>query len=151
VFSSARVGKGIITSEQVQSSPRRESGLGKQIFGDTLAGPALSSDAEDGHSEPESAPFESSEDASLTIALTASTINTAPWAIGPSYPAVYLSTVQEYLPPPPRSKAPLDPYIHDSAKGNDWASEAFENSLDVDTVFERFAARVSHEGEQCVR
>jgi pre-rRNA-processing protein TSR4 len=116
-----------------------------------LAGPALSSDAEGDHSETENAPSESSDDVSLTTALTAVTMNTSPWAIGPSYPALYLSTVQEYLLPPPRNKAPPDSYIHDSVKGNDWPSEAFENSLDIDAVFERFAERLSHEGKQCVR
>ena len=31
------------------------------------------------------------------------------------------------------------------------AMEGYENSLDVDQVFERFVRRVSYEGEQCIR
>ena len=41
----------------------------------------------------------------------------------------------------------------DSKEGNEWnaAMEGYENSLEVDHVFERFAKRVGYEGEQCIR
>ena len=32
-----------------------------------------------------------------------------------------------------------------------WAKETYEDSLEVDHVFERFTKRVGYEGEQCVR
>jgi pre-rRNA-processing protein TSR4 len=75
------------------------------------------------------------------------------WRNGPSYPALYLSTTSEYIPPPPKTKASTkDQHIDDhDSKDVKWISEAYENSLDVDNVFEKFSKRVGYEGEQCVR
>lgn len=142
-------------------------GMGAQIFGDTSSPPLTicakpqatvvedlrdDDDADDGDEE-----STSSEDELLT-AMASVTVAESPWKAAPSYPPLYLSTVSEYLPPQPKSKLPAgaqvsDPLDDDPKSGKDisWASEAYEDSLEMDHVFERFTKRVSHEGEQCVR
>ena len=39
----------------------------------------------------------------------------------------------------------------EEAKAWDAAMEGYEDSMDVDKVFERFARRVGYEGQQCIR
>lgn len=80
------------------------------------------------------------------------------WKDAPAYPPLYLSTVSEYLPPQSKPKLPAgisdgldDAPAPKSGKDISWAFEPYENSLEVDYAFERFAKRVSYEGEQCVR
>ncbi|KAJ7224488.1 programmed cell death protein 2 [Mycena pura] len=131
-------------------------GLGAQIFGDSVpaAGgvPAPSAEA-DGANDAES----DSSDDELLSALAATTLEESPWLSAPSYAPIYLSTCSEYLPAQPKNKLPPGVQIadpDDSGKGDkdvSWISEAYENSLDVDHVFERFTKRVGYEGEQCVR
>ncbi|KAJ7088581.1 programmed cell death protein 2 [Mycena epipterygia] len=129
-------------------------GLGAQIFGDSTASAAASPPvAEDETSDAES---NTGSDEELLTALVATTLHESPWRSAPSYPPLYLSTCSEYLPAQTKIKLPpgvqiVDP-INDSGKGGkdvSWISEAYENSLDVDQVFERFTKRVGYEGDQC--
>ncbi|KAK7445469.1 hypothetical protein VKT23_014887 [Stygiomarasmius scandens] len=133
----------------IKSAQASPFGLGAQIFG---GAPQEDQDQGDDVSDTES----TSSEESLLTAMASATLEESPWRHGPSYPALYLSTSSEYIPPPPKSKAPTKDQLMDSFSGGDnkelsWISEAYENSLDVDSVFERFSKRVGHEGEQCVR
>lgn len=107
--------------------------------------------------EPESASESDDSDDSLLTALAAATITESPWRSAPSYPPLYLSTVFEYLPPQPKPRLPQGVKVEDlgddDKKDKDigWAKETYENSLEVDQVFEKFTKRVAYEGEQCVR
>ena len=87
--------------------------------------------------------------------MASTTLESTPWASAPSYPALYLSTVAEYLPPAPKTNVKIEEVNDDDEgkKGRDatWAMEGYENSLDVDHAFERFSKRVGYEAEQCVR
>ncbi|KAG6916558.1 hypothetical protein DXG01_006384 [Tephrocybe rancida] len=145
-------------------------GMGAQIFGDTSPPPTESESGEtkpkeevnredenDDGSDDES----SSEDEELLTAMASATVSESPWKAAPAYPALYLSTVSEYLPPQAKPKLPpgtqvTDPLDNDDRKGGkdrdiSWASEAYEDSVEMDHVFERFTKRVGYEGEQCVR
>ncbi|KAG2366967.1 programmed cell death protein 2 [Suillus spraguei] len=134
-------------------------GLGDHVFGQpglTVASPAIENEPEY-TSDTESVTSESSAD-SLITAMASTTINDSPWQSAPSFPPLYLSTTSEYLPPPPKTKIPQnarieDPTDDDSKDGKDvsWAFEPYENSLEVDSVFDRFTKRVSNTGEQCLR
>lgn len=93
----------------------------------------------------------------------------SPWRSAPAYsPVLYLSTSSEYLPPSskPKATALAADGLGQEREGKsrkagkeadkehtEWNNvmEGYENSLDVDHVFERFANRVGYEGEQCVR
>lgn len=97
---------------------------------------------------------------SLLTALASTTIAESEWKLAPCYPPLYLSTVAEYLPPQPKKRFPKDivvedPRDHENSKKKDqdisWAKETYEDSLEVDQVFEKFSKRVEVEGEQCVR
>ena len=89
--------------------------------------------------------------------MASTTLNESPWPSAPSYPPFYLSTVSEYLPPPPKPRLPQGVKVEDLGdedkkdKDISWAKETYEDSLEVDHVFERFTKRVGYEGEQCVR
>jgi pre-rRNA-processing protein TSR4 len=137
--------------QQVQSSQLSHSGLGAQVFGDDSSECAASCSVECESSDTESEQSYSSDNASLVSAMAPIAGYTSPWASTPSYPPLYLSTVQEYLPPPPQSKFSLDSCLQDSKGSKHWELETYENSLNVDNVFERFAKRVGYEGAQCVR
>jgi pre-rRNA-processing protein TSR4 len=79
-------------------------------------------------------------------------ITETPWKSAPSYPALYLSTVSEYLPASAKPKLPDTAEVVDPAgKDVSWISEAYENSMDTDHAFDRFSKRVEAEPEQCVR
>jgi len=84
-------------------------------------------------------------------------VSDSAWKSAPTYPPVYLSTSSEYLSPQPKQKLPkglvVEELADDDKKGKEisWAKETYENSLEVDQVFERFTRRVALEGEQCVR
>lgn len=133
--------------------------LGDQVFGQaasTVAAPVIENEPEDA-SDAESINSESSEH-SLITAMASTTIDDSPWQAAPSFPPIYLSTVSEYLPPPPKTKIPQGARIDDladedpkSGKDMNWAFEPYENSLEVDNVFDRFTKRVSNTGEQCLR
>jgi pre-rRNA-processing protein TSR4 len=134
-------------------------GLGDHVFGQPapiVAATAVEDEPED-TSDVESVASESSVH-SLITAMASTTIDDSPWRAAPSFPPLYLSTISEYLPPPPKTKIPQnarieDPADDDSKDGKDvsWAFEPYENSLEVDGVFDRFTKRVSNTGEQCLR
>ncbi|KAF8573759.1 hypothetical protein K439DRAFT_1374435 [Ramaria rubella] len=78
------------------------------------------------------------------------------WSFSPSYKPVYLSTISEYIPLPPKAKVKPEEYLNedidDSKKGGkEWGLEGWESSMDADGVFDRFVKRVAIENEQCVR
>ncbi|TFK91739.1 hypothetical protein K466DRAFT_582559 [Polyporus arcularius HHB13444] len=147
-------------------------GLGSQIFGnpdpepEALPEPEKPSSKTDStgaddvsdDSGSESEDNEDEQDA-LAAALQATSLQDSPWTAAPAYSPLYLSTVPEYLPPPPKVKVPAGAAVVDvdddkGAKDKDsgsWAMEGYENSIDVDHAFERFSKRVSYEGEQCLR
>ena len=93
----------------------------------------------------------------LLTAMAAVKIEESPWQNAPTYPSLYLSTVAEYLPPQSKARLPkgvtVDDLGDEDKKDKDisWAKETYEDSLEVDQVFERFMKRVGYEGEQCVR
>ncbi|KAG1746752.1 programmed cell death protein 2 [Suillus paluster] len=129
-------------------------GLGDQVFGQPAS--AIEDEPED-TSDTESVTSESSEHSSI-IAVVSATIDDSPWRAAPSFPPIYLSTISEYLPPQPKTKIPqsahIDDLADDDSKGGkdvSWAFEPYENSLEVDSVFDRFTKRVSNTGEQCLR
>ena len=96
-------------------------------------------------------------------------------------PPLYMSTAYEYVPPAPRQKIPQDALdssavggqfdesvldgpakskkgetkrekdAEKDAKAWDSAMEGYEDSLELDKVFEKFAKIVGYEGEQCIR
>lgn len=96
------------------------------------------------------------EENELVVAMASASLESSPWQAMPSYTPLYLSTMAEYLPPPPKQKLPagvrMEDSIGDEGKpAGGWAPEIYENSMDLDQIFERFAKRVSAEGEQCIR
>lgn len=131
--------------------------MGAQIFGNAPAPvPQPEQEPEDA-SDTESDSGASSEESLLT-AMASTTLEESPWLSAPSYPPLYLSTSSEYVPPPPKSKLPAGTHVEDPNEGDrkgskdfSWAFEGYENSMNVDEVFERFTQRVGYEGEQCVR
>jgi pre-rRNA-processing protein TSR4 len=70
---------------------------------------------------------------------------------------LYLSTLAEHLPPQIVPKLPKGLRVEDlgeedtTDKNITWTKEKYENSLEVDQVFERFTQRVANEGRQCIR
>ncbi|KAF8899632.1 programmed cell death protein 2 [Gymnopilus junonius] len=134
-------------------------GLGTQIFGATSAEePSAEVEAEKDEDNDQESDMESeASEESLLTAIASTTISESPWRSAPSYPSLYLSTVSEYLPPPPKSRLPqgvkVEELGEDDKKEKDisWAKETYEDSLEVDHVFERFTKRVSYEAEQCIR
>ena len=96
-------------------------------------------------------------------------------------PPLYMSTAYEYVPPAPRQKIPQDALdssavggqfdesvldgpakskkgetkrekdAEKDAKAWDSAMEGYEDSLELDKVFEKFAKIAGYEGEQCIR
>lgn len=145
-------------------------GLGAQLFGDispscnhdgsaTTAGAAKVDDDEESSDDGDDDDDSASEKSLVTAMASASICDSAsPWKAAPSHPTLYLSTVSEYISAPPRFKLPpgvqiIDPSEEDGKAGKDvsWFSESYENSLDVDQVFDKFSKRVENEPEQCVR
>ncbi|EPQ56421.1 hypothetical protein GLOTRDRAFT_59670 [Gloeophyllum trabeum ATCC 11539] len=148
-------------------------GLGAQVFGGSNPfgnanpfAPPLQQAEPDHDDEPEEDEAEaegheggdassSSSEESLVTALASTSLEDSPWPAMPSYTPLYLNTTSEYLPsPPPKPKLPPGAQLLDADEGGKdakWLSEAYENSMEVDHVFERFMTRVGHEGKQCVR
>ncbi|KAL1667913.1 programmed cell death protein 2 [Schizophyllum commune] len=122
-------------------------GLGAQIFG---APPVKEEDdADDAASDSAS---DTDSEHSLVVALASTTLEDSTWQKAPAYPPLYLSTAAEYVPPEPKVKPRLpDPDAVGGDLGEFKGLEKYENSLDVDPVFERFVRRVGFEGEQCIR
>jgi pre-rRNA-processing protein TSR4 len=130
-------------------------GLGSQIFldGTPILDRLLNEDSSDNESDLSC----SSDDTSLITAIASAAFAESEWDSAPFYSALYLSTASEYLPPAPKVKLPPGAQIQDpedDATGNkdsSWTFEAYENSLKIDHVFERFTERVGHESKQCIR
>jgi len=103
--------------------------------------------------EDEDSGTESDSDESLLTALEAATLADSPWRTAPAYPAIYLSTEEEYLPVEALPKPPKDVKVEevDSVGGVLCTTETYEDSMELDHVFEKFAKRVGYRGEQCVR
>lgn len=143
-------------------------GLGAQVFGDASPSPAPNPFASESNgapeaqdeSEPESeADDDSNSEDELIQALSTTVISESAWKDAPAYPPLYLSTVSEYLPEKPKFSLPpgtqiVDPSEIDEKNVKDassWVSEAYENSLNIDQVFDKFSQRVEIEPEQVVR
>ena len=156
---------------KITSSPTPNAfgiGLGNQIFGDIVSPPSVTKvansklakdpDPYDNVSDDLSdADSISSSDESLLTAMASASIADSEWKCAPSYPPLYLSTASEYLPPQPKERL-HNAHVTDSKESDEkgrkdisWASESYEDSLEMDHVFERFTKRVGYEGEQCVR
>jgi pre-rRNA-processing protein TSR4 len=149
------------------------SGLGSQLFGGVSAAvpdhetAKESVDRDNEDEEDEDADVDDDDAAStssaesLVTALASTSIGSpSPWASAPAYDALYLSTMQEYLPPSviakqatsmPNDNKTDDIDEGDAQKSSGWALEAYESSHAVDAAFDRFSQRVSHQPEQCVR
>lgn len=133
-------------------------GLGDQIFGNPATDiPDQLQQDDNNCSDAENDNTASSED-SLITAMTLTRVTDSFWAAAPSYPAVYLSTLSEYIPQSSKGKTPAnvsmeDPIETDGKAGKDaiWTLETYENSLEIDSVFDRFSKRVGFTGEQCLR
>lgn len=72
----------------------------------------------------------------------------------PSYPALYLDTIFEYITPPSPSKPKTSGTSTSNAKEtneNQWGVEGYERQAGLDETFERFVTRVENEPQQCVR
>ncbi|EIN06067.1 hypothetical protein PUNSTDRAFT_73370 [Punctularia strigosozonata HHB-11173 SS5] len=156
---------------QIKYHPLRFGGLGDQLFGSSAPPPSSTqapdevdergsdSEEEESSSEPEPEDESESGESELVTAMAGATLDTSPWAAAPAYPAQYLSTTAEYLPPPPKAKLPAGVSVDDpdaeSGKGKggggEWGLEGYENSMELDHVFERFTKRAGYAGEQCVR
>ncbi|KAJ3731735.1 programmed cell death protein 2 [Lentinula guzmanii] len=149
-------------SLQMSSNPNNPFGLGTQIFGNSPspvsgANSSINDMEKDYSSEDEESETESTNsEQSLLTAMTNTTLSESAWTAAPAYsPPLYLSTTSEYLPPQPKPKIPSSAAVSEPAaeggKDISWAFEPYENSLEVDQVFERFTKRVGYEGEQCIR
>lgn len=132
-------------------------GFGDQVFGEPVAVPKEEAVATDDAVDDESDSESTSSEQSLITALTSATLEDSPWTAAPRYSAQYLSTSPEYITPEPKRKVPTGEEIlageqdGKDSKGAPWTAEAYENSLDIDQVFEKFSKRVEYEPEQCVR
>ncbi|PCH44397.1 hypothetical protein WOLCODRAFT_123482 [Wolfiporia cocos MD-104 SS10] len=139
--------------------------LGDQIFGAAPLAPVQPQDSAKHQDELEASSDgdrddDSSEDEGaneLADRLASATLDDSlEWSKAPAYDPMYLSTVAEYLPPARKMKIPAGAEIvedDEDKKGKDggWTLEGYENSIEVDHVFERFTKRVGYEGEQCLR
>lgn len=137
-------------------------GLGSQIFGTTPAQTNVTIEAQPIHNESDSDSDSSSSseddeiDEDLAKALESTKLDDSSiWNSTPSYAPLYLSSISEYIPPPPKEKAiHVDDGLDDRDRKNQKSMsvlEAYENSMNLDEVFSRFSKRVSYEGEQCIR
>ncbi|KAF9258725.1 hypothetical protein L218DRAFT_909153 [Marasmius fiardii PR-910] len=125
--------------------------FGTCIFGDLPVPDKQEEDLEDQHDNESDDGSVSSEE-SLVTAMASATLEESKWKLAPSYPPMYLSTSAEYI--PAEAKPKVVPRVSGSNEKDElgtWVSETYENSLDMDQVFERFSKRVGYEGEQCIR
>ncbi|CCM00384.1 uncharacterized protein FIBRA_02414 [Fibroporia radiculosa] len=139
--------------------------LGSQVFGSPLPSKVpteleLADDPPSDESESEVSDEDGTGNEVDHVELAAHMSNTvlddSVWSAAPAYRPLYLSTVSEYLPPARKTKVPAAADIDDDDdgkkdKGGSWTVEGYENSMEVDHVFERFTRRVGYEGEQCLR
>lgn len=136
-------------------------GLGSQLFGEQP--PVHESPGEGTAEVTETDKFSEDEEESDVEALADEMDNllmespelSDEWKSAPSYRPVYLSTVPEYIPPPPKikQKVAVEDNLDDSKKSSDqdWGFEGWEKVANVDGAFERFTKRIESEPEQCVR
>ena len=100
---------------------------------------------------------DSEEDENEVVTAMASLqLEDSRWKITPTYPPSYLSTTEEYLPHVSKSRtsqeeALLEEAAERESKDAGWGMEGYENSMNTDQIFERFARRVGSQGEQCIR
>jgi pre-rRNA-processing protein TSR4 len=133
-------------------------GLGDQIFASPATdNPEQPEQDHDNCSDAESDDSSSSED-SLITAMASTRVESSFWAAAPRYPAIYLSTLSECISQPAKEKVPTSVVIEDPVDGKSgkdkdstWALESYENSVEIDNVFDRFTKRVEFVGEQCLR
>ncbi|THH32374.1 hypothetical protein EUX98_g1823 [Antrodiella citrinella] len=143
------------------NAPVNSFGLGAQIFGAAPASPdkAVNNTPDPAGSRSPQSDDEgesSDEDGELLTAMASTILEDSPWKSAPAYSPLYLSTAAEYLPPPPKSRtSPEEAILEEAAEGKNkdggWKMEGYENSMDLDHVFERFTKRVGYLGEQCIR
>jgi pre-rRNA-processing protein TSR4 len=133
------------------------SGLGSDMFNSVLpldsGGTITSQDLVPDESTGSDDDSASTSSASSVIAALASVTLDSLWHSAPSYPPQYLSTANEYIPPPSKAHEPTAGIIDDNGvteEGHAWGSEKYENSR-TDHVFDRFNERTAHEPQQCVR
>jgi pre-rRNA-processing protein TSR4 len=146
-------------------------GIGTQLFGtpqteplgpeadtaedETATNPPESDIDEDEHEGEGEDGDDSASEASEVIALAATPSVWRGDAIPAYTPPQYLSTDVEYIPAPakPVSTAKTEDGGAKDSETEKWnaAMEGYENSMDLDHVFERFVKRVGYEGGQCIR
>jgi pre-rRNA-processing protein TSR4 len=134
-------------------------GLGSQIFQSSPITTPLKTAASSAEDKTQSQEDQTEPETDgvdhLVTAMAATTLENSDWAASPSYSALYLSTVSEYLPPAPKTKLSRvnveDADADAPTGGGGWAPEGYENSLDTDHVFDRFSTRVNAEPSQCLR
>ena len=137
------------------------SGLGSDMFnsalpsdsGGTITSQASVPDESIGSDDDDDDSASTSSAASAIIGLASVTLVDSVWQSAPSYPPQYLSTANEYIPPPNKTHDPTAGTIDDNGvqEGHGWGSEKYENSMHTDHVFDRFNERTAHEPQQCVR
>lgn len=172
---------GIFGGTSLFGAGTASSGLGNHIFGSSPtddeaehegdnASLPPSSDSEDSNSDNDNEDTDDDESEKAVLAALASTpSSSSPWSATSTYKPLYLSTALEFIPPPPKVKAPPGMGDDHSVTGGGksrkaeerrekeeqlgWnnAMEGYEDSMDLDKVFERFARRIGYEGEQCIR
>lgn len=137
------------------------SGIGYDIFnsvtplnsGGTIMPQGSVPDEESTETDDDSA--STSSESSVIMALANVTLDDSLWQSAPSYPPQYLSTANEYVPPPKKASDELTAGIvddgGDTQEGHSWASEKYENSMQTDRIFDKFNERAAHEPQQCVR
>lgn len=135
------------------SPPSVVLGVGSDLFGsqpatheDTTT--TIPNESNTADSDTESTNTESS----IVVALASATLSDSSWGTAPTYPPLYLSTISEYfIPEKPSKKTSPEDAIEDTEGGGTWSAEKYENSMEIDQVFDRFNRRVSAQAEQCVR
>ena len=162
------------------AAPAFGGGLGSRLFSSEESDPPLDEEDEDAPPPPDSDTEDeaddqvdaesdidslSSSEGSVLAAPANVPSSSSPWLAAPFYkPAYYLSTSSEYVPPAPRVKVPAATLDDDreasvgkskkaEAKAEKEAKweEGYEDSMEVDKVFEKFARIAGYEGEQCIR
>lgn len=131
-------------------------GLGTAVFGQSDPESTAKEDQHESTEDDADSEGEEDDDDELITAMASTSLENSEWSSVPAYDPLYLSTFAEYVPPAPKAKIPKEAQMVSDdvdlkAKDGSWALEGYENSLEVDHVFERFTKRVGYEGEQCIR
>jgi len=139
------------------SPPATSTGFGAELFlpSQLSSVPVVTHTREDSESDVSDEDDDQSIDQVAESLAKASLGDKSEWQNTPYYTATYLSTISEPLPPPlanSKSQSKLeDEVLGLEAAPGGWTMESYENSLTVDTVFEKFTKRVSLDSEQCIR